>query len=161
MHRLIQDHLEEVLAESSHSSNVASPAAAHLAECPECRDEVAAMRGQASMLRALRAPGTAPELRPGFYARVMERIEQRPDSIWELFFDSAFGRRIAIASMALAFLFSIYLVSSERYAEQPVIIGIAASPTAPDNQMDDQMISANGLPDRDAVLVNLVTYREQ
>jgi predicted anti-sigma-YlaC factor YlaD len=157
MHRLIQDHLEEVLAESSHSLNVASPAAAHLAECPECRDEVSAMRRQASMLRAMRASGTTPEPRPGFYARVMERIEQRPASIWELFFDSAFARRIAVASMALAFLFGVYLVSSERYAEQPVVIGIAASPTA----ADDQMISANGLPDRDAVLVNLVTYREQ
>ena len=117
------------------------------------------MRQQASLLRALRAPESTPEMRPGFYARVMERIEaQRPLSIWELFFDSAFGRRIAIGSMALAFLFSIYLVSSERYAEQPVNIGVTVSPMAGD---DDQMISAQGLPDKDAVLVNLVTYRAQ
>src|SRR5580698_7405361 len=152
MHRVIQDRLEEVLAEP------ASPElAAHLNECEECREEVSVMRRHASMLRALRAPETTPEVRPGFYARVMERIEaQRPINIWELFFESTFGRRIAMASMALAFLFSVYLVSSERYAEQPITVGVSASYPA-----EDQMVSAAGLPDKDTVLVNLVTYREQ
>ena len=154
MHRLIQDRLEEVLAEP----NLASPElAAHLKECEDCREEVSVMRRHASMLRALRAPETTPEVRPGFYARVMERIEaQRPINIWELFFESTFGRRIALASMALAFLFSVYLVSSERYAEQPITVGVSASYPA-----EDQMVSAAGLPDKDTVLVNLVTYREQ
>jgi hypothetical protein len=155
MHRVVQDHLEEVLAESTETS----PAGAHLAECQDCRNEISVMRQQASLLRCLRAPEAAPQVRPGFYARVLERIEaQRPLSIWELFFDSAFGRRIAIASMALAFLFSIYLVSSERYAEPPVTVGVSASPAA---DYDGQMISEAGLPDKDTVLVNLVTYREQ
>jgi predicted anti-sigma-YlaC factor YlaD len=153
MHRLIQDHLEEVLAEP----NPTGPAAAHLAQCQPCRDEVSALRRQASLLRTLRVPEAAPEVRPGFYARVMERIEaQRPISIWELFFDSAFGRRVAIGSMALAVLFSVYLVSSERYAEQPIRVSVSAA-----SGEDDQMISAAGLPDKDTVLVNLVTYREQ
>jgi predicted anti-sigma-YlaC factor YlaD len=154
MHRVIQDRLEEVLAEP----NPASPElAAHLSECEDCREEVSVMRRHASMLRALRAPETTPEVRPGFYARVMERIEaQRPINIWELFFESTFGRRIAMASMALAFLFSVYLVSSERYAEQPITVGVSASYPA-----EEQMVSAAGLPDKDTVLVNLVTYREQ
>jgi len=52
MHRIIQDHLEEVLAES----NPNSAASVHLAKCRECREEVSAMRQQASLLRALRAP---------------------------------------------------------------------------------------------------------
>ena len=34
MHRLIEDHLEEVLAESN--SELENPVAAHLAECVEC-----------------------------------------------------------------------------------------------------------------------------
>jgi predicted anti-sigma-YlaC factor YlaD len=157
MHRVVQDHLEEVLAESTNSPTIAH-LTAHLAECEECRSEVSALRQQASLLRALRPPETAPQVRPGFYARVMERIEaQRPISIWELFFDSAFGRRIAIASMALAFIFSIYLVSSERYAEPPVTIGVAAS----SNDDSGMTLSEAGLPDKDTVLVNLVTYREQ
>jgi hypothetical protein len=154
MHRLIQDHLEEVLAESN-GTGQSSPAAAHLAECEECREEVFAMRRHASLLRTMRAPDTgshetlAP--RAGFYARVMERIEaQRPIDIWQIFFDSAFGRRVAIGSMALAVVFSLYLVSSERLA-QPVTISVEDQPG----------VTLTGLPDKDTVLVDLVTYREQ
>jgi predicted anti-sigma-YlaC factor YlaD len=148
MHRLIQDHLEEVLAEPS-----TGQIAVHLAECEECREAVSAMRLNASALRALRASDDTLAPRPGFYARVMERIEaQRPIDIWQLFFDSAFGRRIAIASMALAFLFSVYLVSSERFAQQAVTI------TVEENQPE---LAQAGLPDKDTVLVDLVTYREQ
>jgi hypothetical protein len=152
MHRLIQDHLEEVLAESD---GLPSPAAEHLANCTECGGEASALRAQAAMLRALRAPSSDETLtpRPGFYARVMERIEsQRPIDIWQLFSDSVFGRRIAMASMALALLFSVYLVSSERLA-QPVTISVEDHP--------GMTLSQAGLPDKDTVLVDLVTYREQ
>jgi len=140
MHRVIEDRLEQVLA-----GNESEPVASHLASCEECNTEVAVMRQHAAMLRALRGPEMAP--RAGFYARVMERIElQRPISIWQLFFESSFGRRLAMASMATAVVFGFYLVSSERFA-QPV---------------DPQTtISSAGLPDKDTVLVNLVTYREQ
>lgn len=150
MHRLIQDHLEQVLAEPN-----SEPAASHLAECAECREEVSAMQSHAAMFHALRAPAND-DLTPraGFYARVMERIEaQRPIDIWQLFFDSAFGRRIAIASMALALVFSLYLVSSERL-EQPVTISV-------DADHPGMALTAAGLPDKDTVLVDLVTYREQ
>jgi predicted anti-sigma-YlaC factor YlaD len=148
MHRIIHDHLEEVLAESTGDT----PAFRHLAECGECREEVSAMRSHAAMLRTLRASADeAP--RPGFYARVMERIEaQRPIDIWQLFFDSSFGRRVAIASMALAVLFSVYLVSSERLSE-PITISVEERPAA--------AVSRTGLPDQDTVLVEPVTYREQ
>jgi predicted anti-sigma-YlaC factor YlaD len=156
MHRLIQDHLEEVLAESN-AGLQDNPVAAHLAECGECREEVSAMRRHASLVRALRTNDETLAPRPGFYARVMERIEaQRPIDIWQLFFDSAFGRRIAIGSMALALIFSLYLVSSERLA-QPITISVA------DHAEDypGMTLSKAGLPDKDTVLVDLVTYREQ
>ncbi|HEV1287364.1 MAG TPA: hypothetical protein VNU44_18735 [Bryobacteraceae bacterium] len=152
MHRLIQDHLEEVLRETERVET--SPASAHLAVCNECREEVEAMRLHASALRALRANDDTLAPRPGFYARVMERIEaQRPIDIWELFFNSAFARRIAMASIAMAVLFSLYLVSSERLA-QPVAVAVEES-------QPDMTLSKAGLPDKDTVLVNLVTYREQ
>ena len=148
MHRLIQDHLEEVLRETD-GERVSHPVAAHLSSCEECREEVAAMRLHAAMLRALRAPQSTSSLndenapRPGFYARVMERIEaQRPIDIWQLFSESVFGRRIAVASMALAFVFSIYLVSSERFT---------ALPSGGQDVPSDQA----------GVLVSLVTYQEQ
>jgi hypothetical protein len=153
MHRLIQDHLEEVLRETDGVRVENSPAAVHLSECHECREEVAVMRQQALALRTLRATGDTLSPRAGFYARVMERIEaQRPIDIWELFFDSAFARRIAMASMAMVVLFGFYLVSSERFA-QPVAVTV--------EEGQPGMTLAAGLPDKDAVLVNLVTYREQ
>lgn len=80
------------------------------------------MREHAELLHTLRSPAGIPyEPRPGFYARVMERIEtEGPISIWNLFIESAFGRRIAYASVALALVLGIYLVTSEMN-EQPVI----------------------------------------
>jgi hypothetical protein len=154
MHRLIRDHLEQVLAEPA----IHKPEDAHIDACEECRGEIDAMREQASMLRELRCEA---EPRAGFYARVMERIElQSPVSIWNVFSESAFGRRLAVASMALALLLSVYLVASEPlHSHAPgargriqILIG--------DDQPGLESSSA-GLPDRDAVLVNLVTYREQ
>jgi hypothetical protein len=154
MHRLIQDHLDEVLAESNSEGLPESPVVRHLAECSECRDEVSAMRRHAAMLQTLRPNGETLAPRPGFYARVMERIEaQRPIDIWQLFFDSAFARRIAIGSMAVALIFSLYLVSSES-AAQPVTISI-------EEDHPGMTLSKAGLPDTDTVLVDLVTYREQ
>jgi len=49
MHRIIRDHLEEVLA--GPGSAPKHPAGEHLAACAECRAEVAAMREQAAVLR--------------------------------------------------------------------------------------------------------------
>ena len=131
MHRIIRDHLEQVLADAETASE--HPAGKHLAECEECRDAVAAMREQAAMLRQWRVaiqrcPKVEP--RPGFYARVLERIEaQTPASVYALFFDSLFGRRLAMASLALALLLGVYVISSEQMAE-PQVAGIDASPQA-------------------------------
>ena len=154
MHRLIRDRLEEVLA----GSERAEPAGEHLKDCEECRGEVAAMRKQAALLRGLRAEA---EPRAGFYARVMERIEaQGPASIWNLFFESSFGRRIAIASMALALLLGVYMVTSEQAAEQAVVVA-PATQLLPGEDGPGQALAPSGAPDQDSVLVNLVTYREQ
>src|SRR5689334_15392747 len=134
MHRIIRDHLEQVLGERPPAPE--HPAGKHLAECGECRDEVAAMREQAAMLRQWRVTnGETVEPRPGFYARVLGRIEaQRPISVFTLFFDSLFGRRIAMASLALALLLGVYVVSSEQMEEPqiagPQVAGIDAQPPA-------------------------------
>jgi anti-sigma factor RsiW len=159
MHRLVRDHIEDIVAGVE-----AAPVAEHLQACKECRIEVMAMRGHSAALRELRAPDDA-EPRPGFYARVMERIEaQGPASIWSLFIESAFGRRIAVASLALALLLGVYVVTSERAADQPIVAGQQAQPAvvvgedAPGRvitEMSDKQSS------NDDVLVNLVTYQEQ
>jgi len=155
MHRVIRDHLEQVLADSAADSN--RPAQEHLMECEECRGEIAAMREHALMLRTLR---TADEIepRPGFYARVMERIEaQGPVSIWNVFSESPFGRRIAVASMALAMAIGVYLFTAEQPdTGVPTHEIVFAGEDQPGLDMTN-----SGAPDRAAVLVNLVTYREQ
>jgi hypothetical protein len=164
MHRLIRDRLEEVLAESA----LDAPAS-HLRECEECRSVIAAMREQAAALRELRTPPASIEPRPGFYARVMERIDaQGPGSIWTLFFESPFGRRIAFASMALALLLGVYLVTSEQSME-PLSVAVESvqMPVQMPVQLvtgEDQpgrMLTNQGMPDRDSVLMNLATYQEQ
>jgi hypothetical protein len=166
MHREIRDHIEDVLTG-------APPAPEHLAQCDECRSEVQGMREQPALLRELRAPEDfAADLRPGFYARVMERIEaEGPISIWNLFIESAFGRRIAVASLALALLIGVYLVTSERSAEDPTIAlesqqvtageTVVAGEDAPAREITQVDQSQTDQSSQDAVLANLVTYREQ
>ena len=172
MHREIQHHIEDLLAGSKPISD-----ASHLAQCAECRTEVQGMREQTALLRDLRAPeGFAAEPRPGFYARVMERIEaEGPISIWNLFIESAFGRRIAVASLALALLVGVYLVTSERSAQDPMVAAQESQPGI-SGQLEQQLVAGEDAPARvitqmdqssagqsseDAVLANLVTYRDQ
>jgi len=149
MHRGVRDKLEDILAGRR-------PRDRHLDECAECKDEVAAMLEQHRLLQSLRPPDEV-EPRAGFYARVIERIEsQGALSIWSLFFESAAGRGLAMASMVLALSLGVYLVSSERDAALPAAAGqVMAIPDFGAGAM------LTGSPDRDAVLVNLVTYREQ
>jgi anti-sigma factor RsiW len=159
MHRLVRDHIEDIVA-GVESASVTE----HLKACDECRSDVTAMRAQSAALRELRAPDDA-EPRPGFYARVMERIEaQGPASIWNLFIESAFGRRIAVASLALALLLGVYVISSERAADQPIVAGQQAQPAAvlgedAPGRVITQM--SGNQSSNDDVLVNLVTYQEQ
>jgi len=65
-----------------------------------------------------------------------------------------------MASMAFALLMGIYLVSSERSADQTIVINGQVS-GQPEWMLSDDMANPGIAPDRDAVLVNLVTYREQ
>ena len=159
MHRFVRDHIEDIVAGVESAS-----VTAHLKACAECQSDVTAMRAHSAALRELRAPDDA-EPRPGFYARVMERIEaQGPASVWNLFIESAFGRRIAVASLALALLLGVYVISSERAADQPIVAGQQAQPAvvlgedAP-GRVITQMSSNQS--SNDDVLVNLVTYQEQ
>ena len=162
MHREIRDHIENVLAGSEPE---------HLAGCEECRSEVQGMQEHTALIRELRAPeGFVAEPRAGFYARVMERIEaEGPISIWNLFIESSFGRRIAVASMALAILLGVYLVTSERSAEdpmvavqqvqlQPLVVVGEDGPARIITQMDQ---SPAGQSSEDDVLADLVSYQEQ
>jgi len=111
MHRVTQDYLEELLDGVLPQGHQVY---AHLKQCAECTDEVEAMRLQNDMFRAWTAEA---EPTPGFYARVLDRIEaQRPSSIWTLFSESLFGRRLATASLALALVTAAFVITQETYS---------------------------------------------
>jgi predicted anti-sigma-YlaC factor YlaD len=166
MHRLIEENLEEILNDGKADRS----ATEHLAGCEKCRGEVNAMRGHSALLREWRGSAEM-EPRGGFYARVMERIEnQGPVSVWNLFLESVFGRRLALASLALALLLGMYLVSTEPIGNQPEFaladdaVDILPVPVVTGQfvAMHDRAgVMSPGDPDDDSVLVNLVTYREQ
>jgi len=156
MHAIVQSQLEEVLA-----GRTSAECLTHLAQCPECCTEVASMRDHSAGMRALKVEA---EPRAGFYARVMERIEaQRGASIWNLFFESVYGRRIAMASVALALLLGVYLVTSESVAEE-ALIPTPVTQSAPQVQeagfpAGAQVAMPLEIPDQDGVLVQIVTFQ--
>jgi hypothetical protein len=158
MHRIIEDHLEDVLSGALPAGHQVS---VHLKECGECRTETNAMRAQSQLLRAFKTPEVEP--RAGFYARVLERIEfQRPVSIWALFTDSIFGRRLAMASLTAAMLLGLFAISSEQ-AEPDVFVAqsnVEMDPLYPGAGFTNAVMTANA-SDSGAVLLSLVSYQER
>jgi hypothetical protein len=168
MHQPIRDNLEDYLKGQArkmpqdfraHQDFQAHDFQSHLDACGECASELRMLETQSEMLRSLRA-GADMEPRAGFYARVMDRIEQQgPSSIWSILLQPNFGRRLAMASAALVLLLGTYLVTSERsepeFAGNPAVVFSnapgAQSAVAQDSQQQR---------DRDAVLVNLAGYRQ-
>lgn len=157
MHREIRQRLEDYLREGPGASGPNAQVEAHLGECAECSEELEALRTQAQLLRSWRAPQDI-EPRPGFYARVMERIEAQPASIWSIFLERRFGFRLAVASAALAALLGAYLVVSEPSGPELVstpTVALTDTQTVPSN--DDGVWQQR---QRDAVLVDLASYRQ-
>src|SRR3984957_18640172 len=177
MHQEIRHNLENFLQgeeilqgeDVSQSTGSKLPAEfhAHLGECRECSDELGSLEKQAQLLRSLRGPR---ELEPpaGFYARVMERIEAQPPSIWSVFLDRKFGLRLAVASAALVALLGTYLVTSEpsgpELASSPSVVVLTDTPRAtvvnlqPETGTQDEVLQQK--QQRDAVLVDLASYHQ-
>ena len=154
MHESTRHRLEDLLTAGSSVGNNGSPDG-HLASCPECSSEVAAMRNQTVLLRSLRAPEDAEPL-PGFYARVIQRIEEGGvGSVWTVFADSAFGKRLAYASLAVAIVLSSYVVSAERRDGQARTVTIIAQ----DVHYDPPVVG-DLTQQRDAVLENIALHQQ-
>ena len=156
MHGPIRDRLEDLLAAAP--SNAQSQGAdarsqsqdvgQHLSSCAECSTELATMKAQSTFLQSLRVPEGAVEPAPGFYARVIQRIEERTkDSIWSVFLYSPFGRRVGFASLALAGILSGYVIGLEvkdgHLSGEPAI--------------SQASFFGDQAEQRDAVLVNFVS----
>jgi hypothetical protein len=165
MHQPIRDNLEDYLKGRARLKGQAQKMPqefqAHLDACGECVGELRMLETQSEILRSLRA-GEEMEPRAGFYARVMDRIEQQgTSSIWSILLQPKFGRRLAMASAALVLLLGTYLVTSERngepeFATNPEVVFTGA----PAGQSAFAQDSLQQQRDRDAVLVNLAGYRQ-
>jgi len=173
MHQEIRHNLEDFLRVDDRKMDSGLPAEfqTHLGECGECAAELRSIEAQSQLLRSL---ASAPNIEPraGFYARVMERIEAQPASIWSVFLDRKFGLRLAVASAALVALLGTYLVTSEpsgpELASTPAVV-LTDTPraTAASTREDASLHPADGQEDgprqqqqRDAVLVDLASYHQ-
>jgi anti-sigma factor RsiW len=159
MHQPIRDNLEEYLKGSTRQ--VPQAFHAHLVACEECASELRLLETQANMLRSLRSVEDVGPI-PGFYARVRERIEdQGRVSIWSIFLQPSFGRRLAIASAALVVLLGTYLVTTEPgdqgLASAPTVATDIVSTPAPDASAVDSLQQQR---QRNEVLVDLASYHE-
>jgi predicted anti-sigma-YlaC factor YlaD len=160
MHQPIRDNLEEYLKGSTRQ--VPQAFHAHLVACEECASELRLLETQANMLRSLRSVEDIGPI-PGFYARVRERIEdQGRISVWSIFLQPSFGRRLAIASAALVVLLGTYLVTTEpgdqSVASIPSVATDIVSRPAPEvSAVDDSLQQQR---QRNAVLVDLASFHE-
>jgi hypothetical protein len=112
MHGSVRDGLEDLLA-AKPSAGAHETAKGHLNGCPECLAELEDFRKQSELLRSLKAPEDL-EPGPGFYARVLQRIEQGArKSIWWVFVYSPVGKRLAYVSLATAVVLGSYVVAQE------------------------------------------------
>ncbi|HTU32883.1 MAG TPA: hypothetical protein VMF66_03680 [Candidatus Acidoferrum sp.] len=135
---------------------------AHLSSCGECASELDLIEKQTLSLRALRS-SEAVEPRSGFYARVMQRIEdaRAANSVWSVFLEPVFAKRLVYASITMVLLLSTYIIATEPGNQ--AVYHAPATVTAPAPQMassSDDADSTATPQERDAVLVNLAAYQE-
>ncbi|HYZ86496.1 MAG TPA: hypothetical protein VE621_18925 [Bryobacteraceae bacterium] len=152
MHEPLLDRLEDYLEDKGQSIEVDR----HLAECQECRQELASMKAQAALLRSLRLKQEA-EPRAGFYGRVLQRIEaEGKPSLWALFGESLFAKRLAYASVTFLVLLGTFFVTTQDETTtddlQPTAMLV--------EETRDPVTAKNPARDRDVVLVNLATYQD-
>jgi anti-sigma factor RsiW len=149
MHGSIRNELENLLEVRTDAGEVKQ----HLSSCGECATEVAAMRDQNSRLRSLRT-GEDVEPKAGFYARVLQRIEeQTKDSIWAVFIYSPFGKRLAFASLSAAVLLGSYVVAEEKIDGHLQTEPVLAQQAHYDPPMEGDQAQL-----RDAVLENFAAH---
>ncbi|MBI3681648.1 MAG: hypothetical protein HY235_14800 [Acidobacteria bacterium] len=152
MHEPVVEGLEAYLAGRPDAEFIR-----HLDFCPACRECVRELTEQSRLLRSLRPPdGLEPA--PGFYGRVIDRIQlQKSASIWSVFLEPLFARRLMYASAVATLLLGIFLFTS------PKDENMASS-------MPEQILAEDDAPppaqlvdleqDRNMVFVQLTTYQE-
>jgi anti-sigma factor RsiW len=155
MHEPIEQGLEDFLA-APDGARRTEAFDRHLAACGECRTELAQMREHQGLLREMRAPELE-DPAPGFYARVMERIEaQAANSFWSILLEPSFGRRLMFASLALFVVLgsAVWQAGSGPAIDEANPVQIMAGADLPAATGEDPG------RDRAVVLTNLVSVSE-
>ncbi len=152
MHGSMRDDLEDLLAARGAAGEQAE-AAKHLSSCAGCSAELASMKAQAELLKSLRAPeGLEPA--PGFYARVLQRIEERAkDSMWAAFIYSPFAKRLVYASLTVAVMLGTYVVTQESRDGH-----LGGESMVAQQLHDDPPVVGSQAQQRDAVLANFASH---
>jgi hypothetical protein len=154
MHEPIVGRLEEYLDGGGPFADVEE----HLKNCASCRKEVEIVRMQSALFRSLRTAGDV-EPAAGFYARVVNRIEtQTKPSAWSLFGESLFAKRLAYASAMFVVLLSTVFFSSGNPEESFAVS--APEMILAGEEHPEPVSMENPQRDRDVILVNLATYRQ-
>jgi hypothetical protein len=149
MHGSIRTELESLLEGNGDAASLTQ----HLTSCSECAGEVAAMQTQNNLFRPLKSSEDV-EPTAGFYARVMQRIEEKAkDSIWAVFVYSPFGKRLAFASLSVALLLGSYVVAQEKLDGDLTADTVVAEQTHYDVPMDGDQAHQ-----RDEVLQNFAAH---
>ncbi|MDX1978826.1 MAG: hypothetical protein SFV51_01055 [Bryobacteraceae bacterium] len=152
MHPPIREGLEGYLAGKAEAGFLR-----HLDECAECRQIVNLFEADAKLIRELRAPADL-EPPPGFYARVMERVDQqRGSSIWSVFLEPLFARRLMYATAALTLLLGVFLFTSPKDEMGTVAASAPEQILAEELPPSPQLVNAED--DRNIVFVQFATYQ--
>lgn len=154
MHGLIRDCLEDYL-NGAPGRKLPLEVERHLQRCDECREEVSWMQEQSGLLRSL-APSREIDPVPGFYARVLNRIEkQQTTSVWSAFLDPMFGRSLSAAAITVVLLVFGFLAYTRTERQPDIFPGEAmvANDSHPPLGIDRDR-------DRETVFVTLATYGE-
>jgi hypothetical protein len=148
------DRLEEYLRRTGSSGF--EDFEAHLDGCRDCREAVTAMERQSQLLRNVFQVNEAEPV-PGFYSRVLQRIDvQKRPSLWSVLLDPQFGKRLMYSTVALLLLLSTYMVSTEPGEEQVAAAGTQKLVV----ESDAVDLGINLDKDRDTVLVRLTSFSE-
>jgi hypothetical protein len=112
------------------------------------------MQAQAELLTSLRAPEEM-EPAPGFYARVVQLIEERAkESMWGAFIYSPFAKRLIYASLTVAVMLGTYVVTQEasdgHLLARPAVVA--------QNVHYDAPVVGSEAEQRDAVLENFAVH---
>jgi len=154
MHEPLKERIEEYLQGDRQLPEVEQ----HLQDCHACKTEVQAMMDHSRLLQSLKVSEEA-EPAAGFYARVLNRIDvQSKTSVWNIFSESLFAKRLSYASLTLLVLLGTYLVTTTE-REQPLATSAPEAILAGDEQQA-RPVGNDPQKDREAVLVNLATYQE-